>query len=357
MNINIIDARSIFTKTLVDVYRERPAVTSFLRSFFPTVECDTKEVSIQVQRGTEKVAVDIMRGTEGNRNTFSRSTEKIIVPPYFREYFDATELDFYDKLFGQFNGEINENTFNNWLAAISEKLGVLQDKIERAYELQCSQVLVDGIVTLVNGDNIDFKRKVASKVTVTTKWDNGASDPIGDFITGGTFLRTKGKAQGGVFNTIFGASAYEALLNNTSVKERADIKAYADMLSLREPQRNAVGASLVGRLTTGSFVHNMWVYPEYYTDSNGVDQPYIPAKLVISVPEQPRFKLAFGAVPMIFKDPANAALPAFVTNVQAAYVIGNYIDERTEKHIFDIKSAGIAIPTAVDQIYTMQVLA
>jgi len=104
--IAITDARNLFTKKLVAVYLEQPRVFGFLRSFFKTDESDTKEVSIEVQRGTEKEAVDVMRGTEGNRNNMSKSTEKIFVPPYFREYFDATELDLYDRMFGSNEGEI-----------------------------------------------------------------------------------------------------------------------------------------------------------------------------------------------------------------------------------------------------------
>ena len=106
MNISTTDARALFTKMLVDVYRERTTPTSFLRSFFKVKEGRTKEVSIEVQRGTEMIAVDVERGTEGNRNKFSKSTEKIFVPPYYREYFDATDLDLYDRMFG--TGEIEK---------------------------------------------------------------------------------------------------------------------------------------------------------------------------------------------------------------------------------------------------------
>lgn len=54
-------ARGEFTKKVIDVYKEKPVVTSFLRSFFPEKTSVTKTVSIEVQRGTEKVAVDVAR--------------------------------------------------------------------------------------------------------------------------------------------------------------------------------------------------------------------------------------------------------------------------------------------------------
>jgi len=204
------DARGLFTKMLVAVYRETTRPTSFLRSFFRVVENDTKELSIEVMRGTEKIAVDVLRGTEGNRNEFARSSEKIFVPPYFREYFDATDLDFYDRLFGAAGGQVDVLTFQSWLEKVAEKLRLLQDKIERAYELQAAQVFSNGIVTLVNGDNIDFKRKALSQVVLGggDLWDNAASDPINDLKVAARFIRTAGKSTGGVVNAIFGELAF-----------------------------------------------------------------------------------------------------------------------------------------------------
>jgi len=35
-------------------------------------------------------------------------------------------------------------------------------------------------------------------------------------------------------------------------------------------------------------------------------------------------------------------------------VYGEFMDERKAVHDFDVQSAGVAIPVAVDQIYTLQ---
>ena len=341
------DARALFTKMLVDVYRERTAPTAFLRSFFTVKEEVTKELSIEVQRGTEKIAVDVERGTEGNRNKFSRSTEKIFVPPYYREYFDATELSLYDRLFG--STEIDDGIFTAFLEQVAEKLRLLQDKIERAYEVQCSQVLETGIVTLNAGINIDFKRKAASLVDNSgSPWTTGTNSPYDDLEEGGNFLRQTGKISGGVINAIFGSSALSAFLNNTIVKDRADVRNFfLDMV--RGPQRNSVGAALHGEVSAGSYNFRIWTYPEFYDNSSGVSTPYINPKKVILLPEAPRFVLGFAAVPQL------ATVNGGVK--KGAYIVGDYVDERNHKHIFDIRSAGVAIPVAVDQIYTMQVVA
>lgn len=346
--ISTTDARGLFTKMLIDVYKERTAPTSFLRSFFTVKEESTKELSIEVQRGTEKIAVDVERGTEGNRNQFTRSTEKIFVPPFYREYFDATQLSLYDRLFG--TTEIDSGVFSAFLEQVADNLRMLQDKIERAYELQCSQVLETGIVTLNAGTNIDFKRKTASIVNLGSGnyWTGAAVDPSTALEAGANFLRQTGKSQGATYNMICGGTAFQALVNNAVLQKRADIKNYS-LEAVAMPQRNSVGASLHGQISAGAYKFNIWSYPEFYDNASSVSTPYINAKKVILLPEQPRFTLGFAAVPQLVDGNGGVR--------RGAYIVDEYKDERNAAHIFDMKSAGVAIPVAVDQIYTMQVVA
>lgn len=345
-NIPVTDARGLFTKMLISVYKERITPKSFLRSFFTVKESATKELAIEVQRGTEKIAVDVERGTEGNRNSFSRSTEKIFVPPYYREYFDATDLDLYDRLFGS-TSEIDNDTFQGFLESVADKLRMLQDKIERAYELQCAQVLETGIVTLNAGVNIDFKRKSGSLVDNTSTPWTGSNDPYLQIEAGCNFLRQTGKSEGPIVNALVGSLAMRAFLDNADVKERGPLT-NINLDAIRPPQRNSVGGSLFGRITAGSYSVNLWTYPEFYDNVSGVSTPYLNPKKVILLPEAPKFVLGFAAVPQL--------LTTGIAVKKGAYLVSDYIDQRNSKHIFDIKSAGVAIPVAVDQIYTMQVI-
>lgn len=347
-SISTADARGLYTKMLIDVYKERTAPTSFLRSFFPVKESATKYLSIEVQRGSEKIAVDVLRGTEGNRNTFSKSTEKLIQPPLYREYFDVTEIDLYERLFGDSN--IDGAVFSQFLDSVAEKLRMLQDKIERAYELQCSQVLETGVVLLNSDTSIDFQRKLGSLVAngAGNTWATGTVDPTETLKDGCTFLRQKGKAGGSMFNAIVGSTALNHMLNNTIMKARADIRNYS-LDAVAAPQKQSVGGTLHGIVTAGSYNVALWSYPEYYDNASNVSTPYINPKKVIILPENPKFTLGFGAVPQLVGDGGSVK--------KGAYIIGEYKDEREASHIMDIQSAGIAIPTAVDQIYTVQTVA
>lgn len=347
MNISTTDAQGLFTKMLVDVYKERSTPTAFLRSFFPDVVTPTLEVSIEVQRGYEKVAVDVARSSDGNRNSFTRSSEKIFIPPYFNEYFDATQLQLYDRLYGA--TEINDAVFAAYVNSVMDASMECRGKIERAYELQCSQVLETGIVTVNEGVNIDYKRKATSLVdNSASPWTTGSNSPYDDLEEGCIFLRTVGKSNSAVFNAIFGSTAWSALLANSTFTGRNDLFNLR-LDSIRAPQRNAEGASLMGQLVCGSYTVNCWTYPQYYDNTSGVSTPYVHAKKVIMIPEAPKFKMAFGAVPQLITPNSAPKM--------GSYLVSEYLDERKKSRDIVTESCGLAIPTAVDQIYTMQVVA
>lgn len=347
MNIATSDAQALFTKKVIAVYKEKNKPTGFLRSFFPTVESPALEVSIEVQRGTEKVAVDVVRGTDGNRNSFTRSTEKIWIPPYYREYLDVTQLQLYDRLFGA--TEIGDAAFSYLINDAAEKMLELRGKIERAYELQCAQVLQTGIVTLRSQDSIDYKRAPTSMVDLGAGnyWATGTVDPFKTLENGCKFLRTVGKADGAVFNALLGETAISDLFSNTIFKARQNLfNLQLDMVT--SPLMDGNGAAYHGTVTAGPYKVHLWSYPQYY-DVSGTSTPYLDAKKVTIIPMKPKFMLAFGAVPQLLK-PNTAP-------VMGSYVFGEKQDDWDGVHLMDVKSAGLAVPVAIDQMYTVQVVA
>ena len=354
------DARALFTKTLIDVYQQRLRPTDFLRSFFEVEVCPTKEIAIEVERQGEFVAVDVFRGTEGNRNSFSLSTEKIFVPPLYKEYFDATQLDLYDRVLGS-QGNAQVPLFAALMNKVADRLGSLQNKIERAIELQCAQILFNGqvlITSAVSGNGmIDYRRKTASQVDLTNStgyWATGSNDPFQALQNGCNFLRQTGKAAGDVFNVILGDQALHDLISNTTFTTRQNLFHMA-LDSVYPPTREATGAAYHGTVTAGPYKVQLWSYPQYYDIAVAGSAPttgnaYINTKYAYMIPVKPKFKIAHAAVPSLIAEPGQ--LPA-----QGAYVVREFIDTRATSHVFEIQTAALAIPVAVDQIYSMKVVA
>lgn len=356
MAIPIQDARNVFTKMLAARWNELSEISpkNFLRSFFTKTTTSAKEISIEVMRGTEKVAVDVLRGTDGNRNSFSKFKEKIFVPPFYNEYFDATELDRYDLLFGANAANISAPIVTGMIEQALEKLMILKYKIERAYELQCAQVLESGIVQLVSGDNIDYGRKALSMVVKNPAdyWSVSTVDPRVDFVTAGDWLRSVGKAGDGEFNAILGSNALMTLLKNPFI-DNDSIKTLS-LVDLKMPQTNAMGGVYHGTISCGVYKVNLWSYPEFYDNTSGVSTPYISANNVYIMPvRSAKLLLSYAGIPAIIRDTRNAEFPEFIGQVESDYYINNYIDAKGKKHVFEILSAGLAVPVSVDRIYTL----
>jgi len=351
-------ARALFTSNLIGVFDDYIEPSGFLRSFFPSRQEFTKELSIQVRRNSENVAVDVLRGTEGNRNKFDKSTEKVVEPPYYREYYDMTSLTLYDRLFG--STAIDAGVMTALTAEATRNITELRAKIERAKEIQCAQVLLLGTATFVNADSVNFRRKAASLVdldSTTGYWTDNTVDPFATMATGATFLRTIGKANDDTFNVIMGSAAFAALQANTIYKGRVNQNLNNNIDSVNPPQRNSTGAAYQGTVSTGSWKAHIWTYPQFY-DVSGTATPYIDPKKIVMIPSNPSFVFGHAAVPQIFGMANNFATQIGNNPMSAKeYVISDYVDARLDAHIMDIKSAGLAIPIAVDRIYTAQVTA
>lgn len=362
MSISTADIRGLFTTTLVDVYRERPKVTPFLQSFFPTEVVPTKTTYIEVERMGEKVATDVVRGTEGNRNIFSRSSQKMFEPPYFREYMDLTHLDLYDRVLGS-QGNAQEPLFISFVNEVADRMELLIDKIKRARELQCAQVFFNsGIVTMNQGVNIDFKRKSTSIVNNTPDYFATTSDPYDVFRKGCDFLRQTGKQMAGEFVAILGTTAWSNLRNNsTFVDKQKMFQTKFDEIHM--PDRSAVGAVHHGTISAGSYRVQIWTYPQFYdlavNDAAGnaptslswtptyTSTPYVPVNQVVMFPIEPRFKIVCCATPRLIGAPGQVP-------IQGEYNFSDMIDDWLAKHQMAVQSAPIAIPVAVDTIYTFQ---
>ena len=355
MPISQTEARNRYTNTLIGFYQQLTTPTGFLRAKFTEDVSTTKYVSIDVQRFGEQVATDVQRGTEGNMNTFDDNNNKLFLPPYYREKFNATSMDLYDRALG--SPLIDEGIFAMLVQETAKRMTHLQNKIERAYELQAASVYETGTVTLKDRTIINFKRKSDSLVNLGAGnyWVNDV-DPYKTIEDLCNFLRQVGKMEGGgTVDVLCGSTAWQDFMNNSYVKARNDIKMWK-LDDVVPPARNIVGGVYHGTVTCGSYVAHMWTYPEFYDNAQGVSTPYWnPKKICVTPAQKTNFKLAFAAVPRLLMGNRQSALLGSTTQVSGKYVIGDYTDSRLDSHIFDIKSAGVCIPMDVDRIATATV--
>lgn len=357
MAITLNQHKEAITKRVIASFSDASAPKMGLSGFFPTVTTSDRQVSIEVERNRQLVAVDVQRGSDANMNTFNGYSDKIYEPPMYLEGFDFSSLDRYRVTFGNTNTPTLSDAFN-MIEQSGKKLMTLRAKIERAIEKQRSEALQTGVVELKNGDNVNYNRKAESLKVLsgTSVWNDPASTPLTDLEDGCKFLREEGLSSGNVINVIFGRDAFREFMNNSQIKEKAEIRRI-DRLSLGFPQLNNVsGLSYHGQVSVYDFIINIWTYSDFYELTSGDKKSYIDENKVVMIAEDFEARTSFAGVPAIMRDKSNAEYPEFIQQVEAEFYINNYVDPTKKAHMFDIGSAPLAVPVSIDRVYTIQPL-
>lgn len=342
-------AIGVLTNRLIRRYNERATATRFLQSFADNDYSPTKYVSVAVVRDQETIAVDVERGTEGNRNKASKATLRTYMPPLYDEFFDVTELDLYDTLFGAQN--IDENAFKLFYKDVTAMMDKLIDKFVRAKELQWAQVFETGVVSLINGDDINYNRKAGSMVanSASNTWATSSVDPYDNMGDRADWIRQNGLSNTSTFDVILGKQAHAAFFNNAKVLARNDLKQMKlDNLSM--PRSVGPGAKYHGEVTIGEYTARLWSYPQYYKDANGVMQPYWNPNKYVMLADDIEFVTAHAAVPQLLTQGG-------MMLQQGPYMPYDYPDFRKATHDFGAKTAPLAVPITIDKFATEEVVA
>lgn len=362
MAISIIDHSAKLTSKIVGKFEEMIPVRAGFSGWFPRETTPTYEIDVEVQRDNDLIAVDVVRFTEGNKNKMTRATEHKYIPPYFKEDYDFQRDQVYMtavSLGGLGNANANRMIATNAIKAVNKN----RDKVERAIRKQQADVLQTGIVSLVNGDSIDYKRKAASMVNVDTLgefWSVSATaDPMGDIRKGMDFLRNVGNSGGSSVNVVMRSAALEAFLATTQIKgQGAYVVQQIERINIGMPQfTEATGFALHGQIAAGDFKVNLWTYNEKYTDANGTTQYYLAENLVVMIPDDFQGKTVFGGLVDLQTNTVAGVSTETPVLVEAEYLIRSYSDKKTVSSTLELSSAPLVVPFTIDKIYTMQVLA
>ena len=350
--------KTIASKVVGTFVEDKPVLAGF-SGFFPRETAMTLEVDLEVQRDNDSIAVDVRRFTEGNKNKFSIVTEKKFQPPYFREEYDFQNDEVYMSTIalgvGLENSNVNAIIAQNALKNIRK----MRSKIERSIRKQQADVMQTGIVELINGDSIDYKRKAASMVDLGSSqyFTNPTADPLASLKNAGTFLRDVGASSSTTLNMVMRGEGLAALLTNPVFKAEADNRRI-NRADVQSPEfDNVTGFAFHGQVASGDFNINLWTYNQKYTKADGTTAYYLDANKAVFIPDDFMAKTVFGGLPnMVDRQIGgeNASMPSIT---EAEFLLRAYSDSKTMSSTLEITSAPLAMPITIDRIYTAQVLA
>ena len=207
--IGLSSALNNFTQRVVSALSERKAPTFGFGTFFTDIVSGAREVSWEVKRRDRPVAVDIAHHEHGTTTKSTKSTQKLYVPPYYDLNTNVDALDSFERVF---NGSpyVDVPQYSKLIEQTAEDMQDNIDRIERAEELQRAQALLTGVISLSNGDDIDFKRAAASIIAYNAAhgWDVNTVNPGDILVQGCEFMITKGNADAGmIFDVIMGSDS------------------------------------------------------------------------------------------------------------------------------------------------------
>ena len=345
-------------KKVVGKFIEDIPVRAGFSGFFPSQTTATLMVDVEVERDNDLIAVDVMRFAEGHKNKFTKATEHTYVPPFFKEDYDFARDEVYMNTVAL--GVTNAAGANQAIAQNALKnIRKNKKKIERAIRKQQADVLQTGIVTLKNGDSIDYRRKAASMVDLGSGnyWNEASTKPSEDLADAMKFLREEGNSVGSTVNVVMRTDAMNAFLANASMKDILNSRRL-DRAKIDMPQfSEATGMAFHGQVAAGDFVVNLWTYNEKYTNDAGTTVYYLDSSNVIVLPSDFEGKQVYGGLPYMRNTSIGGASTKVPGVKEADYLLRAYDDEKTISSTLELTSAPLAVPFTIDKVYTIKVLA
>ena len=356
--INLNQHSSTIASKVVVKFKEDIPVRAGFSAFFPKETTPTLIIDVGVERDNDLIAVDVQRFTEGNKNKYTKASEHKYIPPFYKEDYDFGRDEVYQNsvAHGVFNVPgVNKTIASNALKTVRKN----RKKIERAIRKQQADVLQTGIVTLKNGDAINFRRKAASMVDLMAGnyWNQAGTTPLEDLATAMKFLREEGNATGSTVNVVMRTDAMNAFLANASVDKVLESRRM-DRAKIDMPQFNeASGMAFHGQVAAGDFAVNLWTYNEKYTDDQGVTVYYLTRENVVVLPSDFEGKTVFGGLPYMRTTTMGGQSVRIPAVKERDFLLRAYDDEKTISSTLELTSAPLVVPFTVDKIFTIKVLA
>ncbi len=288
------------TKRFQSAYIEQADAPLFMASHFRSSYHAAETVEFDVQRDDRDIAVMIQDHTGPRFSAPAPYTNREYAPPEFDEGFVINSYELLKRQPGQ-NPFEDVSFMGKAQTEFVKGIRRVENKLRRAVELQCSQVLQTGKVELRDATGtllrtIDYLPKSSHLPGAEVDWDENSPKIYSDLAALNAVVRRDGKA--GVGKYIFGESAFAALIKDETVLKLLDNRRMS--LGDISPQAKNDSATYMGDLVIGSDRIECWTYQgSYKNPADGVDTPFVSPWKVVAIGKNADLELSFGAIPQL----------------------------------------------------------
>lgn len=294
------------TVRMIQAYFQEASPTAFFSGMFqarPENFHTSEEVEIDIVRSEEDVSIVIQDLSTGYRmNSEDLYTNKGFKPPIHKEALPLNSFDLIKRMPGQ-NPFESPDFRANIITRMFSGMRKVERKIRRAMELQASQVMQTGIVTLVDSTGaslytLNYAPKATHFPTAGVSWASATlAQKIADLTNLCDVIRSNGLTDPD--QLIMGATVWENLLQTTGFLARFDALR-ANLGTITPMDRQGNGGIYRGTVELGNYKLDVFTYAgRYKHPQTGVSTPYMAPGKVVVRSSSARFDATFGAIPNI----------------------------------------------------------
>lgn len=351
------------TKRMLAAYIQMAPPTLFLSGLFqspPSNFHSSEEVEIDIVRSDEDISIVVQDLSTGYRmNSEDLYTNKGFKPPIHKESLPINSFDLIKRMPGQdpfqspdFRANVILRMFNG--------MQKIEAKIRRSIEVQASQVLQTGTVTLSDSNGValytlDYKPKVTHFPTVGTSWATATgAEKIADISALAEVIRDDGLMDPD--QLLMGVDAFESFISDTDIQARFDARRI-DLGTIAPMEMRGNGGTFRGIVEIGNYRYDVWTYGGRYKDpQTGAKITFLdPGKIVVRA-SSGRMDATFGAIPNIGalvgggSSNLQPELPGRVSNAAGGMDLftNAWVSGDGEQLFGGVGARPLMIPTAID---------
>lgn len=287
------------TRAMLAALEEMPAPKTYLRdTFFKNVKTfTTKDVDIDIVKGKRRVAAYVSPTAEGHVSDRTGYTTKSYQAPYIKEKRVLSPVDLLQRGAGE-NVYAPSSPEERARQDLANDLKEMNEMITRAEEIQASQALFSGAITVNNGDIVDFGVSASHMLALsgTAKWDDAGftlSKLMAQFRAWQKLIRADSGLQADTI--VMGSSAVEKLfaLIEAAANNPTPAGIVLDRGRLAPVPADVSGVASIAYLPeVGCTVYS---YDELYWDG-AADQPMVPPKKICMISSAARMDRLYGVI-------------------------------------------------------------
>lgn len=352
------------TVRMIRAYDQMGSVLMFLSGFFqspPENFHSSEEVEIDIMRSDEDVAIVVTDLSTGYRmNSSDLYTNKKFKPPVYKEGIPLNAFDLLKRQPGvdpfetpQFRANISSQMMRG--------MRLNEDKIMRARELQASQILQTGVLTLTDTNGaalytLDYKPKASHFPTVATAWNDPAATPLQDLAALAQQIRNDGLASPDLL--IMGSAAYTNFIQNAAVLTALDNRRL-NVGDIGPMEMRGEGGQFRGMVDIDNYKFQIWTYDNRYNDPTNpaTKLTFVDPNKVIMMNTNIRLDATFGAIPNIGRE-LGVTGTALLPELPGRFAVGGnsrdlwtnvWLSPDGEQLFGGVGARQLLIPTAIDQ--------